>query len=120
MKNTYYLNIGLNPSKHVPDAQKQNPQVVVDSLRLVGFEVLSAEVRQSGTEETVVSVVRRDPLRVVGLYTDVEVLCHIHAQDCIAVWNPDAELGKLIGPRAADWGTFKREFFLFPQTSNIE
>jgi hypothetical protein len=120
MSNTYYLNIGLAPSKHAPvGVPVQNPQEVVDTLRLVGFAVLSAEVQTSGTEETVVAVVQRHPRLFPNIHSVLESVCYVHAQDCIAAWSPDAELGELIGPRAADWGTFKREFFLFPKTSDI-
>ncbi len=36
-------------------------------------------------------------------------------QDCIAVYFPSTQEGRLIGPNAAKWGAFDPEFFVFPK-----
>ena len=32
-------------------------------------------------------------------------------QDCIGVFDTDTDTGVLVGPKAADWGAFKPEYF---------
>ena len=40
-------------------------------------------------------------------------------QDCIAVWDTAQQSGRLIGPRAADWGTFNPAFFILPNGERL-
>lgn len=38
-------------------------------------------------------------------------------QDCIAMYYPTISKGTLLGPRAALWGAFNKEFFIFPEVT---
>ena len=40
-------------------------------------------------------------------------LAEVMRQDCIAAWNEDNEVGALIGPKAAEWGAFNPNYFIY-------
>lgn len=101
--NAQDLNIGLN----VTDGEPNTVEQVLSVLKAAGIEPERYEVKQSGTEPTLIA---RIPA------TDDAILAQISdtlKQDAIAVRNPDGT-GKLLGPRAAAWGEFNPEFFLKP------
>jgi len=65
-------------------------------------------VHQSDTEPTAVFIV--DHLNDAQAHR----LCEMFAQDCIAVWDPSTNRGRLIGPKADAWGAFAPEYFILP------
>lgn len=98
----YTLNIGL--------ARKGSSYLdvveVIRALQDAQLYIGAYALVQSGTEPTVVVEVD-GPAPAAGY-----VLAQRLGQDCIAVWHPDTEVGRLIGPHAAAWGEFNPEFFL--------
>ena len=40
-------------------------------------------------------------------------LAEVMGQDCVAAWNEDIEVGLLIGPKAAEWGAFNPNYFIY-------
>ena len=95
------LNIGLARNGSV-DLNVGEVLLAVKS-RLV---VKSWEQVISNTEATIVAEVEGPVL------SSTYAIARRLGQDCIAVWQPNTEVGRLIGPNAAAWGEFNLEFFL--------
>ncbi len=98
---TQTWNIGLN----VTDKEPNTVEHVLSTLKAAGIEPDRYEVKQSGTEPTLVAQIPKTDDATVAKISDAL------SQDAIAVQNPDGS-GKLLGPRAAAWGDFNPEFFL--------
>jgi hypothetical protein len=69
----------------------------------------SHEVMQSTSEQT--SVI------VLDCYVDdalLLVLCEQLQQDAIAAFDTVEGTGRVVGPRASEWGEFNPDYFLMP------
>ena len=101
------LNIGLN----VTDAEGNvvdtwRAHVVLDALKGVGVLNLQTVQHTSRTEPTLV-------IRCVAPTDNaVYALAYALEQDCIAVWNVEAQTGSLIGPKPEAWGEFDPAQFI--------
>lgn len=67
---------------------------------------------QSATEETLVVKLTLDTWSIAETRQELFELAQFLEQDCVAVYNPSAFSGELVGPNAAAWGEFNPEFFL--------
>ena len=54
---------------------------------------------------------RMTALDIVQLKGRMHNLAAALGQDCIAMYIPERDTGELVGPKAAEWGDFKIEFF---------
>ncbi len=103
-ENRRVLNVGLNVTGGKPNSAEKT----LAALRAHGMEVESHEIRHSNTEPTLIATVKRaTDAAVHDASTDLR-------QDAIAVHDPATDTGKLLGPKAADWGEFNKDFFLSP------
>jgi len=101
------LNIGLNIGATTAITSTVAKQILIANGFVLGRETLVA----SDTEPALVveaypSALHNEPVgnRLYQSALDLQ-------QDCIAVWNPAAGKGALIGPGAAKWGAFNPAFF---------
>lgn len=106
----FILNIGL-------DSQASGQIAAHVAREIVGandFIINSSTVLNSDTEPTLVANVTyvgySPSLCLQSLYAIANDL----DQDCLAVYREKTGRGALIGPRAAEWGTFNPEFFFLP------
>lgn len=98
------INIGLNVGKtdvRIPE------ETVRSMLAVLQVRVKASRIDepQDGSEATFIASVDQMTRDKADILADV-----LH-QDCIAVWWKEREQGELIGPRAADWGTFDPAYF---------
>ena len=97
------LNIGL--------AREGNKNIgvgtVLRELGQRGFQLYEYLIWHSATEVTVVAEVEANMSTSPFYY-----LAQVLGQDCIAVYRPDLQKGRLIGPKAEAWGEFNPEFFI--------
>lgn len=97
------VNIGLatNDGKGITSEQ------AIDALKAVGVDVQASEVKQSGTEPTLVATLSRPltPAEADKLSADLN-------QEAIA--QKVGDVGELYGPGAENWRPFNDEFFLTP------
>src|SRR5690625_1754658 len=101
----YYLNIGTAVKG---EQNALSVSEVLNTLVWANLEVISYEVKQSDTEETVVAVVRYNGDILGDMLWSVS--CALH-QDCIAVYCPKEQKGELNGPNAVEWGEFNSRYF---------
>lgn len=99
---TLTLNIGLNTNT----GETLTSNNVLQHLTDTGFFVHASRTKQSSTEQTL--IVRIDSVPTLVIYEASTAL----NQDCIAVSPDNGQTGELIGPNAAAWGEFNREYFL--------
>jgi hypothetical protein len=106
------LNIGLNIEGSL-NAQSQRDSRAEFAREAIAFraEILGARRAVSTTEDTLVLSVELDGPRA-GFYHAIYNLALNLSQDCIAVYQVDADNGALIGPNAGAWGEFNPEFFI--------
>lgn len=118
-RTTAVLNIGLRfDIGDRPNAGRITAAAALHELRrnAAGFiEVLSFDVHQSNTEETLVV-----QLTVPISYGDLYRLSQSLWQDCIAQYDIVLREGELIGPQAAKWGKFNPCFFLLPNGEPLQ
>lgn len=110
---TFAINIGLNRAGET--FASITPQQCADVLRSKGIAVLAAAIGQSETETTFAAIciaAQHETVRNVHLHE----LCLDLNQDCVAVLS--ANEGKLIGPKADDWGPFNLDYWIDPVTGN--
>lgn len=108
------LNIGLART----GKSNLNTRDVIATLQANGFWPVMTEVFQSDSEPTLVAVV--DAHRAARLFPMSASLFNVSAvleQDCIGAYALGK--GKLIGPRAAEWGQFNPEFFIMPDGTRL-
>lgn len=115
---TAILNIGCSPPTF--DRVSQAPELANEYRRAraalsgVAQEFRSAyfELHKTPAEAVIVATVPYTNL------ADFEALVHELAvmvnQDCIAIWYPEARVGRLVGHRAADWAPFDPLKFIMP------
>jgi hypothetical protein len=98
------LNIGL-----ARDGNKNiGVGTVLRELDQRGFNLQGCyRICHSDTEITVVAEVELETVN-----NPVRYLAQILGQDCIAAYIPKVNKGKLIGPKAAEWGEFNPEKFI--------
>lgn len=75
---------------------------------------VSCGVHQSDSEPTLV---------IIAECLSTQSAWHIAAmlnQDCIAVYDPLTQRGRLIGPRADAWGGFTPAYFVLPDGSRLD
>lgn len=98
------INIGLRRGRYGADVPMAE---VLEAMKEVDVDLMKhAEVpADANSEPTCIAFVERaNPAK---LYRLSEML----GQDCIAVYNLDNCEGRLIGPDAAAWGEFNRDYF---------
>lgn len=114
------FNIGMLRSKH----SKVEPMGAIEPVDILhAFSTLPAvavcayRIQQSATEPTLIlhADVSPWPAGTVGELADcaAELMSYTLDQDAIAWYSPDIAAGGLAGPRAADWGEFNEQYFLF-------
>lgn len=99
------LNIGHNVDG-IPTIDRSHVTIALYPLR---HHVESHEVMRSASEET--SVI------VLDCYVDdalLNVLCDQLQQDAIAAFDTAEGVGRVVGPRASEWGEFNPDYFLMP------
>lgn len=108
------LNIGLEVSS---TGAQFHPAFALDyAEHCLGTKAAAHAVVESDTEPALVVELEcsRQPGEVAR---SVEILAHCLSQDCIALYTPHDDDGKLLGPRAAAWGDFSPgQFFLLDGT----
>lgn len=107
---TYTLNIGLarNDAPTLLDVSN-----VIKTLYKHGIVVLDHRVKDSSTEPTLVAKCKY--VRTRGLWPVENEFFTVSvelAQDCIAVYDDNAQAGVLIGPKADKWGVFDPDYFI--------
>lgn len=98
------LNIGMRRGRYGEDLHSSQ---VEHAMHSVDIDLMKAEVvaPDADSEATMVCFVERaNPEKIYQL---AEML----GQDCIAVYNLNNCVGRLIGPDAASWGEFNRDYF---------
>jgi hypothetical protein len=105
---TLILNIGMEIGQ--TGATLTLPEIV-QTVERNGLSIARLSVVESDTERTVVMSVH-DSLAVPGIphFALWSVAVQL-AQDCIAAWDTDLELGALVGPGSESWGSFTPAFF---------
>jgi hypothetical protein len=102
------LNIGLNRASGGAITAEQARQ----TLAANEFLIVRDAVLESDTEPTLVAeVISKNSSPFIFLQLLRRVAEELD-QDCIAVYRELTGAGSLIGPRSAEWGPFKAEFFL--------
>ena len=122
------LNIGMNESSHLGTGKPYGVALILDALRENGWiAYLSSlgmffdrkpvplfDVHQGEDEATCVVVLALPTIDIIEIQTKVDVMARALKQDCIAVvWDRASSTyfrGVLIGPRAADWGSFDAQY----------
>lgn len=82
---------------------------IANALYPIKAHIESHEVMQSTSEQT--SVI------VLDCYVDdalLLVLCEQLQQDAIAAFDTVEGTGRVVGPRASEWGEFNPDYFLMP------
>lgn len=106
----YQINVGLevpNQTSDISDLLERADRASV--LLNQRFVNVLTTVKESSTELTLVA--QFDD--VLGCVEQAaREISDLLAQDCVAVFNPVAGTGKLIGERAESWGAFNSKFFL--------
>lgn len=113
------LNIGLKLSNrfdwNVGQTVDVSPSLaLIQTIQIVGGDVLYSNIRESDTEPTLVVHLRipDDSLwsHVMG---SVYRLSHVLQQDCIAFKFKGHTGGQLVGPHASEWGgKFDNQYFI--------
>ncbi|NUX98752.1 hypothetical protein [Paraburkholderia youngii] len=109
----FHLNIGLARNDGKPDNTVLH---TVAALNRYGFVLVTGDIQQSATEQTLCAAVRYHGKS--GLHATLTALALELAQDCIAQAEIDwlgKITGQLVGPNASKWGEFDSECFLFPR-----
>ncbi|AOJ69200.1 MULTISPECIES: hypothetical protein [Burkholderia] len=110
----FHLNIGLARNDGRPDNTILH---TVATLNRFGFLIVTADIQQSATEQTLCAAVKytgRAPTAAT------HALAAELAQDCIAKAEIDWTgkiTGQLVGPQRCEVGAFDSKFFLFPRHS---
>lgn len=80
--------------------------------------IVACHVYDSDTEPTVVAVValQHNAWRIAHA---LELVATALAQEAVAVYNPENNVGILIGPKAEQWGPFNPEFFIMPSGQRL-
>jgi hypothetical protein len=106
------LNIGLDVAGSL-NAQSQRDSRAEFAREALAFhaEILGARRATSTTEDTLVLSLDLERPRA-GFYHAVYNLAINLSQDCIAVFEVEADNGALIGPNSVSWGEFNPEFFI--------
>lgn len=84
--------------------------VVQQWLDSLGYDA-KYKFNYSETELTlIVSILNPDN----ALHSSIAQLSDVLGQDCIALYNPELNAGKLVGIHADKWGEFNKDYFLMP------
>jgi len=100
----FYINVGLNVKGYTVSAPAAR-----GALRDAGLYIVQSNVLCSDSEPTLIAIVQVEQFVLEAAINNV---CEALDQDCIAVVDMDTRQGRLIGPRAAAWGTFNPSYFL--------
>lgn len=103
----FIINIGLNTADGAI-----TPEEARETLRAYGFSILRDAVLESDTEPTLVAEVVNPGASPIILPQLLHIVAEALDQDCIAVYRECTLGGALVGPRAAEWGSFNPEYFL--------
>ena len=99
------VNVGLK----VGDVVKLTKEDVIKAFADEGIALENVQVRESGTEPTVIASVRNADKAAIDRASNTL------QQDAIAVYNPANDSGYLAGPRPENFGgKFLKEYFLMP------
>lgn len=99
-------NIGLNRNDNGGTIA---PHRLIETLTRLGVEPQGLSIKQSATEPTAVFRTLEKPRDSV-----VWLACELLHQDCIAIRDDETGEGRLIGPKAEDWGPFNPDYFIAP------
>ena len=106
----YQINVGLevpNQTSDISDLLERADRASV--LLNQRFVNVLTSLKESSSELTLVA--QFDD--VLGCVEQAaREISDLLAQDCVAVFNPAAGTGKLIGERAESWGPFNSAYFL--------
>lgn len=105
----HILNIGLARNT----GGTLDPRAVEAALRGRGIIFTSHGVHQSASEPTLVITCAPFPATIA------HALSVALAQDCIAVWDTGTLSGRLLGPKAREWGSFNPAFFIQPNGERL-
>ena len=108
--NRLYLNIGLWHAGTKDEMLVHHALAQVEAT--AGFEVRRIALVRVRDEEPSLVVECETHCNQRNAETLVWVAAQALKQDCIAVWWPEHG-GKLIGPKAANWGAFDQSKFHF-------
>ena len=100
----FYINVGLQANGR--DIRPADARAV---LRACGLPIVQSNVLCSDSEPTLIAIVQVEQFVLEAAINNV---CEALDQDCIAVMDMTTRQGRLIGPRAAAWGTFNPAYFL--------
>ncbi len=105
------VNVGLKVGNRVALTKDD----VVKAFKDEGLTLENIEIRESGTEPTVIAAVSA---------ANEPAIRHISeklGQDAIAVFDPNSDTGYLAGPRPENFGgKFLKEYFLMPEQAQAE
>lgn len=109
------LNIGLE-SKTLG---KIAPVTAISAAQLRWLNVTGSKLVQSDTEPTLVLEVKTS-MDLIFFDNVMHQLAQDLDQDCIAWWVGQFDLGRLTGPRAAEWGEFNLELFFLLDGTRLQ
>lgn len=110
------LNLGLNPSSRYTDCNQgisdraRVYHATLHNLMCHPYEVYTVYPNYEDASREATLVVR-GTLDPNASRFDINEMCRLTLQDCIAVFYPYTEDGTLIGPYANDFGTFDLSLF---------
>lgn len=124
---TLYINIGLAVGGVLPPQGPQVAKTLAAIGKFWGWQSIKwMGHSDSGSEPTLILVIDApSPIRITGDGLTAYWQWQLHlvrydlisrelAQDCIAVYDPNADRGTLIGPLADNWGAFNLDYFQSP------
>lgn len=104
------INVGLNPNDGSIGSTIE-PRKVLRQLRNSGYLPTRYTLKASATELTLVAELAT-AASCEHWREDIAKLAGDFKQDCIAVEDHTAGVTDLVGPGAAKWAPFNRDFFL--------
>lgn len=115
------LNIGLNADGQANTPAHHDARAAQALARLTSGRILQAtryETTYDGPDGATTEpglFVRLDTNNFFSAEENVYSLAVLLGQDCISLYSPLHHTGRLIGPRAAQWGAFDYRFFHRPE-----
>lgn len=114
------LNIGLETRDTAGAICAVDVDALSDALaELTNGIAIAGAIVESFTERTLVAQFDYNDLDRTGPAWICEQLCERFNQDCVAIYYDYLAYGQLIGPGAAEWGSFDPDSFFLLEGHNL-